>query len=103
MRRAAFLLPLALLLGWPPFARSQCKAPPSEAEDPDPKPPVFYETTTVTARPVSSATGSVTVVGPDEARAANARSATELLLQVPGLHLLRSGGRAVGELSSGTG
>jgi hypothetical protein len=28
-------------------------------------PPVFYETTTVTARPVSLATGSVTVVGPE--------------------------------------
>ena len=98
MRRGVFLLSLALLLGWPPFARSQSDAPPpappSEAEDPDAKPPVFYETTTVTARPVSSATGSVTVVGPEEARAAEARSASEILQDVPGLQLLSSGGRA---------
>ncbi len=81
-----------LVLGGPTAARSQSEAPPEV--DPDARPTVFYETTTVTARPVSSATGSVTVVGPDEARAAEARSATDLLQEVPGLHLLRSGGRA---------
>ena len=98
MRRGVYLLSLTLLLGWPTYARSQSEAPlpapASEAEDPGVKPPVFYETTTVTARPVSSATGSVTVVGPEEARAAEARSASEILQDVPGLQLLRSGGRA---------
>ena len=42
-------------------------------------PPVFYETTTVTARPVSSATGSVTVVEEGDLAAAAARSGTDLL------------------------
>lgn len=64
------------------------------ADEPEATPPVFYETTTVTARPVSSASGAVTVVGPDEAQASGARSATELLQEVPGLELLSSGGRA---------
>jgi vitamin B12 transporter len=58
------------------------------------KPPVFYETTTVTARPVSAASGAVAVVGPEEARASAARSTSELLREVPGLNLLSSGGRA---------
>jgi outer membrane cobalamin receptor len=96
MRRGAFLLSLALLLGGPPFARSQPDdpVPPPPPESPDARPPVFYETTTVTARPVPSATGSVTVVGPEEVRAAEARSAAEILRAVPGLQLLSSGGRA---------
>ena len=95
MRRAASLLPLALLLGWPATARPQSDAPrAAPPQDEGAEPPAFYETTTVTARPVSSATGSVTVVGPDEARSAEARTATELLQGVPGLQLLASGGRA---------
>ena len=57
-------------------------------------PPVFYETTTVTARPVSGASGAVTVVSPDELAAAAARSGTDVLREVPGLNLLSSGGRA---------
>ncbi len=70
------------------------RAPAVGADEPEAKPPVFYETTTVTARPVSSAAGAVTVIGPEEAQASGARSATELLQQVPGLELLSSGGRA---------
>lgn len=58
------------------------------------KPPVFYDTATVTARPVSSATGSVTVLGAEEARASQARSVGELVRDVPGLDALGSGGRA---------
>jgi vitamin B12 transporter len=100
MRRASLLLPLGLLLGWPAISRPQAgesrPSSPTEAGAPSPaeKPPVFYETTTVTARPVSSASGAVDVVGPDETQASAARSATELLQEVPGLQLLRSGGRA---------
>src|SRR5512137_2489518 len=84
MRRRAFFILSALVLGGPAAGWPQSDVPA----------PVFYETTTVTARPVSSATGSVTVVGPDEARAAEARTATELLQEVPGLQLLSSGSRA---------
>jgi len=98
MCHAASLLALALAVGGPAAARSQSDAlpapQPQQEDAPGAKPPVFYETTTVTARPVSSATGSVTVAGPEEARAAEARSATELLQEVPGLQLLSSGGRA---------
>jgi vitamin B12 transporter len=60
----------------------------------EPKKPVFYETTTVTARPISSATGAVSVIGATEIEAAQARSATEALTDVPGLSTLSSGGRA---------
>ena len=69
-------------------------APAAAADEKEARPPVFYETTTVTARSVSSASGAVDVVSPHEAEAAAARSATELLEQVPGLHLLSSGSRA---------
>jgi outer membrane cobalamin receptor len=83
-----------LLLAGPALAQSDSPSADSPEEPPRPKPPVFYETTTVVARPVSSATGAVTVIGPVEAQAAGARSATELLQDVPGLGLLSSGGRA---------
>jgi vitamin B12 transporter len=100
MCRTASLLALTLVLGCPVVGQPQsAPSPPTgseETKDPSSRQqaPVFYETTTVTARPVSSATGSVTVVGPEEAQAAEARSATELLQGVPGLQLLSSGGRA---------
>jgi len=55
--------------------------------------PVFYETTTVTARPVSSASGGVTVVDSEEIAASEARSGSEVLRSVPGLNLLPTGGR----------
>lgn len=60
----------------------------------DEKPPAFYETTTVTARPVSSATGSVTVVEEGDLAAAAARSGADVLRETPGLNLLASGSRA---------
>ncbi len=87
MRAVAPFVLFLLLLGWPAAGYPQSDASP-------PAPPVFYETTTVTARPVSSASGAVTVVGPAEAQVSGARSATELLQEVPGLELLSSGGRA---------
>ena len=55
---------------------------------------VFYETTTVTARPVSSASGAVTVLDREELEAAAARSGSDALRPVPGLHLVETGGRA---------
>ena len=58
------------------------------------RPPVFYETATVTAREVSSATAAVSVLDGGEIEAAAARSAAELLREVPGLVALSSGGRA---------
>jgi outer membrane cobalamin receptor len=97
MRRAACPFLLALVLGWPSVARSQSDpppAPPQEAEAPSGPPPVFYETTTVTARPVATAVGSVTVVDERDLAASAARSGTEVLREVPGLNLLASGGRA---------
>ncbi len=69
-------------------------AEPQTGSDTDTKPPVFYETTTVTARPVSGASGAVTVVSSDELATAEARSGTDVLREVPGLNLLGSGGRA---------
>src|SRR5437773_8230634 len=61
-----------------------------EAED---RKPVFYETATVVARPLPSASASVTVVEAAEIEASGARSVGELLQGMPGLHVLRSGGR----------
>lgn len=89
-------LAFLLLLAGPQGGLAQAPSPPAPApeESAPPKPPVFYETTTVLARPVSSASGAVTVVGRVEAQASAARSATELLQGVPGLGLLSSGGRA---------
>jgi outer membrane cobalamin receptor len=66
----------------------------AQQPSPTPTPPVFYETATVTARPVSSATGAVTVLDASEIEASAARSATEALAMVPGLNALASGGRA---------
>ena len=67
---------------------------PPTGSGPDAKRPVFYETTTVTARPISGASGAVTVVSSEELAAAGARSGTDVLREVPGINLLASGGRA---------
>jgi vitamin B12 transporter len=75
-----------LLLGGPQASSDSEKAQAAK--------PVFYETTTVTARPVSGASGAVTVVSADELAAAQASSGTDVLREVPGLNLLASGGRA---------
>ncbi len=78
--RAAFVL-LGILLDSP------------TAADPPP-PPVFYETTTVTARPVSAASGAISVLDSREVEASAARSAADVLRQVPGLNALSNGSRA---------
>jgi vitamin B12 transporter len=56
--------------------------------------PVFYETTTVVARPLATASGSVSVIDSSGIAASEARSAAELLREVPGLEVLSSGGAA---------
>src|SRR5512143_904552 len=77
----------ALLLGEP-------QASPDSGDNQAKKQPVFYDTTTVTARPVSGASGAVTVVSSDELATSGAQSGTDVLRAVPGLNLLASGGRA---------
>jgi vitamin B12 transporter len=53
----------------------------------------FYETATVQARPLSSATGSVTVIGREEIEASDALTVAELLRSVPGLTVTTNGTR----------
>lgn len=88
LRHTGILPTLLLLLGATHVQPSQ------EPEEEESKPPIFYETTTVTARPVSSSSGSVTVISSEEIDDAEARSATEVLREVPGMNLLPTGGRA---------
>ncbi len=77
---------LAGSVGW-------SQTPDADDSKPTPK-PVFYETATVEARPVESASAAVTVVDGGDLEASEARSATDALQAVPGLSLLSSGGRA---------
>jgi iron complex outermembrane receptor protein/vitamin B12 transporter len=93
------LLLAALAAPAPAAARPQPSPPapaePSPAGESDGAPtPAFYETTTVVARPVSSASGAVSLLEADDIRASEARSTGELLASVPGFHVLSSGGRA---------
>ncbi len=53
----------------------------------------FYETATVQARPLSSATGSVTVIGREEIEASDALTVAELLRTAPGLTITTNGTR----------
>jgi vitamin B12 transporter len=55
---------------------------------------VFYETTTVVARPLTTASGSVNVIDAGEIASSAARTAAELLREVPGVEVLSSGGAA---------
>jgi outer membrane cobalamin receptor len=73
----------------PPAPDADAPAPPAPAA-----PPSFYETTTVTARPVETATGAVTVVAGEEMQAAAARSGADALRDVGGVNLVSNGGRA---------
>jgi vitamin B12 transporter len=99
MRASASLL-VCVLLGRAAAGESQSAPAPTGTEkraDVDEGaavPPVFYETTTVTARPVSAASGSVSVLDSREVEASGARAASDVLRQVPGLNALSSGGRA---------
>jgi vitamin B12 transporter len=100
MRASRSLVLLCILLGRPATGGPQsvpAPAGPDTKADDDAdatRPPVFYETTTVTARPVSSASGAVTVLDSREVEASAARSASDVLRQVPGLNALSCGSRA---------
>ena len=55
--------------------------------------PAFYETATVQARPLSSATASVTVLDRQDVERAGARTLGELMRFVPGVDILTNGAR----------
>jgi vitamin B12 transporter len=70
-------------------------APRAFGQEPEPPPtpkPVFYDTATVFTRPLSSATGSVSVIDATEIESSGARSLGELLRFETGIRLLSSGG-----------
>lgn len=77
--RRILLIPLLLgaLSGAPPVAAQER----------------FYETATVQARPLSSATGSVSVLDRETIEASGARSVAELLRLVPGVTVTTNAGR----------
>ncbi|MGE5125129.1 MAG: TonB-dependent receptor plug domain-containing protein [Betaproteobacteria bacterium] len=104
MRLAALFVPALLILPAGRVLAQATSAPvgqqqaagssETDASKDESRPPVFYDTTTVTARPVSSATGGVTVLDAREIEAQASRSLTEVVREVPGLNALSSGGRA---------
>lgn len=63
------------------------------SEEPDAGRPVFYETATVVARPLSSATASVTVVERQEVERSGARTIGELMRFIPGVDIATNGSR----------
>lgn len=73
-------------LGLAPEARAQASAPPESAT-------TFYSTATVRERPLSSATGSVTVLDRETITASGARTVADLLRFVPGLDITTNGTR----------
>jgi outer membrane cobalamin receptor len=94
MRLVASLLFASLVFLVSARAGAQASPPAPPAEEPPAGAPVFYETTTVTSRPVESSTGAVTVVERAELQASAARSGADVLRDVPGVNLLSSGGRS---------
>ncbi len=84
---------------YPPLfalAAALAPAPRVSGQEPEPSPtpkPSFYDTATVFARPLSSATGSVSVIDAAEIESAGARSLGELLRFETGIVLLSNGGR----------
>jgi vitamin B12 transporter len=85
------LRPLLLLvaLGIVPGGRSHAQTPPPPQEPAE----TFYSTATVRERPLSSATGSVTVLDREAITASGARTAADLLRFVPGLDVTTNGTR----------
>lgn len=65
----------------------------ASAQEPAPPAGSFYETATVQARPLSSATGSVTVIGREEIEASGTRTVADLLRSAPGITLTTNGTR----------
>ncbi len=99
MRAALLLSALLVLRSLPASAQATpTPAPAGPAETgavaDESQPPVFYETTTVTARPVSSASGGVSVLDAREIEAQASRTTADLVRLVPGLNVLSTGGRA---------
>ena len=93
----ALVLSSAGAMGQSPGAEPAANKPPVDAPTPPAdaaEPPTFYETTTVTARPVESSVGAVTVVAAPELAASAARSGADVLRDVPGIDLVSNGGRA---------
>ena len=84
---------------YPPLfalAAALTPTPRVSGQEPEPSPtpkPAFYDTATVFARPLSSATASVSVIDATEIESAGARSLGELLRFETGILLLSSGGR----------
>lgn len=78
---------LCSLLGLAPGAQAQT-APPDES------PAIFYETATVTARPIASAPAAVTVIDRETIEASGALTVADLLAYAPGVQLLSTGSQA---------
>jgi vitamin B12 transporter len=93
----ALVLSSAGAMGQSPDAETAANKPPVDAPTPPAdaaEPPTFYETTTVTAQPVETSVGAVTVVASPEITASAARSGADVLRDVPGINLVSNGGRA---------
>lgn len=84
---ALLCLPALAALG---VASGAPAAEPGSAPD---ERPVLYETATVRARPLASATGAVTVLDREEIEALDVSSVAELVRFIPGLDLVSSGPR----------
>jgi len=84
LRRFGISLAAAFLVSSPTQARQE---PPQEPEA------TFYSTATVRERPLSSATGSVTVLDRDAIQASGARTVADVLRFVPGLDVTTNGTR----------
>ncbi len=93
----ALVLSSAGAMGQSPGAEPAANKPPVDAPTPPAdaaEPPTFYETTTVTAQPIETSVGAVTVVASPELAASAARSGADVLRDVPGINLVSNGGRA---------
>lgn len=95
LRTLAFGLLLGLAGGW--VTRADGQPVPSTTEQPLQLNPVVV-TATVAPTPLHDATASVTVISRQQIEAQQASSVTELLRQVPGLHIDQAGAR--GSVSS---
>ncbi len=78
----------------PPTAPAPASGAGADGGPPGAEPPAsFYETATVQARPLDSATGSVTVLDRQDVERSGARTIGELLRFIPGVDILTNGAR----------
>jgi vitamin B12 transporter len=82
-------LGLAFILGWATNTLSQGQAPIEKALELEP----VVVTATVAPTPLGRTTAPVTVISREQIAAQQATSVTELLRQVPGVHINQSGAR----------